>query len=576
MREVWEKIREFFFRLRRSSLFLLFQWFLIFVWLNAAVERISCKKDFSSSGRFEISANTERVFESVPGNLRIDAYYSSKVPGEYRVRLDLVKETLRSLASAGGQKIVLRFYDPDVSEADRKRAIDAGIEPQILEKSERGSAQIKQVFMGITISSGTKRETLPVAFYAEQIELQVLKAVKKILRKPGETGIAIVKSRGSLSTAPPGPESGKDTIGILFHRVFPEEFGTLTEIDLETGPVSDSIRTLLWIGTPSFTERSGYFLDRFLMRGGNLILLAKSMDFRLEPPAREHGTGADFDELKAGIARPVSEIEETNRILEQYGFRINTDLVFDLHHSLPMGPLLELEPGVIGRFPYPPWIVANSGENMLNEQSPYTGPLKSLLLPWVSSLTLFPEKQPKVRTEILIVSSEEAEARTDFVALGEKQIYATPSKPNGGKKILGVLLEGNFRSPYSKPPNENRGEITAPFLFETPEDRTSRILAVGTPYLVSDLLVLPEFRDIFQESNIPFLLNVLDITAGNRDLIEVRAKKSSIETLRPFTDAERIFIGYFHLLAVPLLLGLAAFYRIRKRNSPAIRREPKP
>ncbi|PKA04078.1 gliding motility ABC transporter, partial [Leptospira ellisii] len=175
-----------------------------------------------------------------------------------------------------------------------------------------------------------------------------------------------------------------------------------------------------------------------------------------------------------------------------------------------------------------------------------------------------------------IVSSEEAEARTDFVALGEKQIYATPSKPNGGKKILGVLLEGNFRSPYSKPPNENRGEITAPFLFETPEDRTSRILAVGTPYLVSDLLVLPEFRDIFQESNIPFLLNVLDITAGNRDLIEVRAKKSSIETLRPFTDAERIFIGYFHLLAVPLLLGLAAFYRIRKRNSPAIRREPKP
>ncbi|WP_165783935.1 GldG family protein, partial [Leptospira ellisii] len=264
MREVWEKIREFFFRLRRSSLFLLFQWFLIFVWLNAAVERISCKKDFSSSGRFEISANTERVFESVPGNLRIDAYYSSKVPGEYRVRLDLVKETLRSLASAGGQKIVLRFYDPDVSEADRKRAIDAGIEPQILEKSERGSAQIKQVFMGITISSGTKRETLPVAFYAEQIELQVLKAVKKILRKPGETGIAIVKSRGSLSTAPPGPESGKDTIGILFHRVFPEEFGTLTEIDLETGPVSDSIRTLLWIGTPSFTERSGYFLDRFL------------------------------------------------------------------------------------------------------------------------------------------------------------------------------------------------------------------------------------------------------------------------------------------------------------------------
>ncbi|TGK38598.1 gliding motility ABC transporter [Leptospira gomenensis] len=568
MKEEWKIIREFFFRLNGNPRFLMFQWFLIFVWLNVAAERISCKKDLSSSGRFEISRSTERLLESLPANLHIDAYYSSQVPAEYKVRLDLVKDTLRSLVSVGGTKIVLRFYDPDRVETDRKKALEAGIEPQILERTQRGSAQVKQVFMGFTVSSGAKRETLPVEFYAEQIESHVLRAVKKIFRKPGETGIAILKNRGSFSVAAPGPQSGKDSIGILFHQIFPEEFGTLTEIDLEDGAVPDPVHTLLCVGTPFFSERSRYFLDQFLMRGGNLILLAKSMDFRLEPPLREHGIGATTEELKAGMARPVAEIEETNRVLENYGIRINTDLVFDLRHSLPMGPLLELEPGVIGRFPYAPWIVASSGNKMLNEKSPYTGPLKSLLLPWVSSLTFYPEKQPKVKTEILITSSEEAESRADFVALGEKQIHANPPKPEGEKKILGILLEGNFRSAYSNTQNEDNMAKTDPaFLAETPEGKTSRILAIGTPYLVSDLLVLPEFRDIFQESNIPFLLNIVDLVTGNRDLIEIRGKKSSIETLRPFTDSERIFLSYFHLLGIPLLLGLAAFYRIRKRNS---------
>lgn len=116
---------------------------------------------------------------------------------------------------------------------------------------------------------------------------------------------------------------------------------------------------------------------------------------------------------------------------------MNTDLVLDPNRSLPIGPLMEVEPGVIGRNAYPPWILAGHSQEMLNEVSPFTKPLKNLLLPWISSLTLFPDRQPNVRMEPILSSSEEAEVRSSIVALGEKQIFATPIRSGNKKSFWG-------------------------------------------------------------------------------------------------------------------------------------------
>ncbi|TGM04660.1 gliding motility ABC transporter [Leptospira barantonii] len=559
--------RTFLIRFNKNPWFLFSQAFLLFLLLNGIVSRFDCKKDISESGRFEISQSTKNVFQNLHSPLYIDAYYSSQIPNEYKIRLDLTKELLSEMASIGGSNIVLRFHDPDSSAQEQKKASEAGIQPQILEKTERGSSQIKQVFLGLTLTLGTQKETLPVAFYAEEIEYQILTTLRKMIRKPGDAEVAILSVPGSLSPVSSGPEIGKDTIGIFANQILKEEYGILPEIKLEEEEVPDGIKTLIWIGSGFLSESASYRLDQFLMKGGNLILLYKSMDFRLESPNREEGLG--MDAIGAGIAKPAPGVEEQNRFFEYYGFRINTNLTFDLNHSLSIGSLMEVEPGVIGRYAYPPWIVAAHSEKMLSETNPFTKSFKGLLLPWVSSVDLFPEKQPKVRMEPILFSSEEAEIRSSIVALGEKQIFATPFQTGTKRIVLGAALEGRFKSAFQSAPNLPKTfQKTNLFLNETPDGKTSRILAIGSPYLVSDLLVYPETREMYQESNIPFLLNAIDITNGDTDLIQVRSKKSAFLKLKPFTQTEKITFSFLNLFGIPLLLGLYTFFRIRRRNSP--------
>ncbi|RHX94029.1 gliding motility ABC transporter [Leptospira yasudae] len=557
------KARTFFTRWNGNPLFLFFQVFLIFLFLNGIVSQFACRKDLSKSGRFEISESTKNVFKNLHSPLTIDAFYSSKIPGEYKVRLDLTKELLKEIASLGGAKVSLRFHDPDESEEEQRKAAEAGIQPQILEKTERGGAEIKRVFLGLTLTLGTRKETLPVTFYAEEIEYQILTTLRKMIRERRDAEIGILSLSGSLFSGHPGPETGKDTIGIFTHQILKEEYGNIPELKLEEEEVPAWIRTLLWIGEGALSEKAAYRLDQFLMRGGNLVILAKSMDFRLESPERETGIG--MNTTGVGIAKPSAHNEEQNQLFEYYGFRVNTDLVFDLRRSLPIGSLMEVEPGVIGRYAYPAWIVADSSEKMLSEESPFTKPFQSLLLPWVSSVRLLPERQPTVRMEPILWSSEEAEARSSIVALGEKQIFATPFTASGNKIVLGAVLEGRFRSRFSQA--ENTFQKSNSFLQSTPEGRVSRILVIGSPYLVSDLLAFPDTREIYQESNLPFLLNALDVSNGDMDLISLRGKKSAFLKLKPFSDAERITFSFLNLLGIPFLLGLYAFLRIRSRNS---------
>lgn len=172
-----------------------------------------------------------------------------------------------------------------------------------------------------------------------------------MVRKPEDVKIGILSLPESFAAGFSGFENGKDTIGIFTDQILKEEYGIVPEIHIEEEEIPDSIGTLLWIGGGALSEISSYRLDQFLMRGGNLILLFKSMDFRLTPSNRENGIG--MDSISPGIAKPASYIEEQNLIFEHYGFKVNTDLVLEPNHSLPIGSLTEVEPGVIGRYAYP-------------------------------------------------------------------------------------------------------------------------------------------------------------------------------------------------------------------------------
>ncbi|EQA47310.1 hypothetical protein LEP1GSC050_1116 [Leptospira broomii serovar Hurstbridge str. 5399] len=552
-----------FLEISKRRWFVLANLFLFFLLMNGIVSSGNCRKDLSRSQRFELTVSTRKLLQNLESILYIDAFYSSKVPGEYKARLDLTKEILSEIASVGGKKVVLRFFDPDSSQEDALKASESGIEPQILQKSDRNSASVKQAYLGLTLTLGSETEILPVAFFAEQIEYQVLSGIRKIQRKDQDSGLVLLKTHGSLSPQNPGPGSGKDTVGVFVHQVLETEIGVIPELNLESDEIPEGTSVLLWIGSGSLSQMERYRIDQFLVNGGSLILLSKTMDFRMESSGNRMGilTG----EAGAGMAQTDPFAHDLNSFLEHYGIRILSNIVLDPDNSLPMGALIEVEPGVLGRYPYPAWIVASHKNNTLNDDSPFTKEQENLLLPWSSSIELIPGKQKNALGVPLIFSGSDAEIRSDRVMLGEKQLQQTPIRPNGGPFVLGAIVEGPLESYFADKPLP-KGVGKNGYLSRSPKDKFGRILVLATPYLVSDILAFPDYREIFRDTNIPFILNAIDILSGDTDLLAARSKQSLILKMNPVSPKMEIFASLINVLGIPLFVSLYAFLHLRRRR----------
>ncbi|PJZ66419.1 gliding motility ABC transporter [Leptospira wolffii] len=554
MRELFAPL----FEISNKPWFIFANGILLLLLLNGIVSTGRCRADLSRSGRFGLTESSQKVFSDLDSVLYIDAYYSSRIPSEYSSRLEISKGLLQEMAAIGGEKVALRFHHPDESPEAARKAQEAGIEPQILERSSRDSASVKQVYLGISLTLGNRNEVLSLAFLPEQIEYQVLSSVRKMSRGDRDSGIAVLRTSGSLTLSESSPP--KDRAGIFIRQVLSSEYGPVLEIDLEKDPIPSEVDLVFWIGAGSLSDTATLKLDRFLLDGGNLIVLAESMQFQMESSGS--GFGLLAGEMGAGLAQRNPNASDMIRILEHYGIRIHSDIVLDPDESLPMGAVIELEPGILGRYPYPPWIVTSRKTESLNSSSPYTKDQENLLLPWTSSLEILSEKQKNVKYEVLAKSGTEAESRAEPISLGEKQLQSVPIRANGGPFSLAVIGEGRFRSYFSDPQIRSQKGT----LLDTPESKTSRLLVIGTPYLVSDLLAYPDFRDILRNSNIPFFLNMIDLMRGEDDLVLARTKDSAILNLKDLPFGLETGISLFNVFVIPLLLGLYGFRRLRSRS----------
>ncbi len=550
----------FFDQFNNHKSFIITNTILLFVLSNLLVSDWNCRKDLSRENRFNLTASTEKVLNSLEEKLYIDAFYSEDVPGMHKARLNLAREVLKEIASVNRKKVEIRFYNPDTSESDRKKAAEAGIRSFPLEKQERGAREEKLAFFGIRLTLGSKTEVIPVGYAAENLEYQVLTSIKKMSRKGNQSSLAILKANGASTAPEPGPMSNKDTFGIMIHKAYSPENGEPAEINVNEEPITEEFQTLLWVGAPELTEKGKYHIDQFLMRGGSLVVLAKTMDFALPSRRQTMGMGNE------GIATPIPSASAIALFTENYGFKVNSEFILEPEKSMVTNSFVQIQPGVFAPYHYPLWPIASMDAKMLSKTNPITSGSSALLLPWVSGIEVYQDKQPEANFETVIQSSTDADRKGEFVMIGEEQIANVEIKPNGTPIKLGVLIKGKLKSAFSKdriPQDLNKDA----FLEKTKDDKTSQILVIGTPYLVSDFLITDQHFEVFQKTNLPFFMNLMDIFNGDTDLIAMRSKQSYIKNIKPVKRFEQILFSSINILLIPLIIGMYAFARMKKRNS---------
>lgn len=534
----------------------------LFLVVNYLFSGFSCRLDVSESGRFQLTKSSKTILTSLTDTLYIDAYYSTEIPPEYQSRIQLAKEMLKEIAAVESEKVQLRFFDPDNSEKEKNQALEAGIEPQTLQKVEMGAAQVKQAFMGITLRLGKEIEVIPVVFFAEEVESQILSTLKKMIRreKNASSGVAILVEPGSMDAPMPGTRSGKDSFGVFMHQIFAPEYGPAFPFSLQEDPLPSDIQVLIAVGLPELTTMARYNLDQFLLKGGKLIILPRSMNFTLDDQNSQSGLSMG----QKGFAQTEQGLDEYNEFFSHYGFRVKANMVLESDLSMPMGPVVQMEQGLMGRYHYPLWILASKDSETVSSKSPFTKDLEVLLLPWTSSLEVNQESQPDVLIEPIIQSSVNASTKEDYLFIGEKEVFQMETTPEGKKLPLGLHLKGKFIS-YFKDRDLPKGASKSSYLEESISDSESEILVIGSPYLISDLLVLREFREIYQIANAPFFLNAIDILQGDEDLVAARSKKPAFEALNNFSKSEELFYSIVNIVLLPLAIAFYAFIRMRRR-----------
>lgn len=551
-----------FQKLNKNAKFITINAVLLFVLSNLFLSDFYCRKDISRENRFNLTESTEKIIKNLPEKLYIDAYYSSDVPGVHRARLNLAIELIKEIASINRDKVELRFHDPDSNDSEKKRAVDSGIKPNTLDRQERGSVEIKQAYFGLTLRVGSASTVIPEAYFAERIEYQILSSLKKMLKKENTSSVAIVKAPGAFTAPEPGPGITKDTFGVFFKKIFEPENGEVKEISVNEESISEEIKTLVLAGSPNLDDKGRYHIDQFLMRGGNLVVFAKTMEFNL---GKNRNRNPMYGMGNEGMAQALNDNAAVKQFFSHYGFEVQNNMILEPDNSVAIENIFSLlDTGEAYHNPF--WITPRNNDSTINTNSIFTKNTSALLMPWTSSIEMKKDNQKNAVFTVLAESTLQADKRADMILLNEDHLSKQSLTPQNTKFTLGLHIEGTLNSYFKKesiPRDEN--EV---FLEKTRDGKKSQIIVFGSPYMLSDLMFTEDYYiQLFQKTNYGFALNLFDILNGDTDLLATRSKHAYTKNLKDVSKAEKGFYSAINIALIPILISIYAFIRIKKRIS---------
>jgi ABC-type uncharacterized transport system involved in gliding motility auxiliary subunit len=515
---------------------------LIFFFLsNLIVDYVSCRKDISSSERLTLSDSTKEKLKNLRSPLYLEAYYSSDLPTEYTVRLELIREFLLEIEKQNPSMITLTQLDPNASAEIRKRALDAGLSPNEIQKASETSKSFQEAFMGLVIKYESQVEVISDFFFIEEAESQLVRILRRIQQKQKIQSIAIAADRGTFDIPLPGNGSGLATWGVFYHQALIEEYGSPLNLLLNEEIIPNQIKVLIVVGSPQWNESAKQRIDEFLLKGGRILFLLSPMQFQVIPVRNKDGLNFEGNKL----AIPSSGYSHWNDLLNHYGFDLGTDLLFDFEHpvSLSKGNSLQKQY-------YPFWHYLFKSEGNLHQNHDLTNNIEMLILPWVSSIKLNQPNQPNLKYETILSTDRQVWRKQNVFSMNANQSFSD-SEIERNRMSVAVIAEGKINPKY---PSK-----------VVPGD--AKIFVLSSAFFVSDVLSLPEFRVMFRDANVGFLLNVIDYMLEDRDYILSREKNLAVIPLKAFTSQERNIYSLFNTLFLPLVLVLFAVRRVQKRYS---------
>ena len=522
---------------------------LLIGWFGTSVKG---RLDLTADKVFTLSDGTEQILSGLDDLLTIELYESKEPP----VQVDLVardiNDFLEDLAgnSKGQVKLVRRFLDfQALDEAQRalERAQDAivsaedeatvrsaeaalndatnayreaqdtarkaqlaGIEPQQFNVQTPNGLEIKNGFLGLTMTYTDRREVIPFVRSLDGFEYRVATLAYNMIQQDVERKtIAFLTGHGEK----PLQENYNELGRLLSQQYNIAELSSSDEIPLDlTG-----IDVLVVAGpTQRMTTQEYETLSNFLLNGGKMMALVDPV----------------FIEPQQMAAFPNQF--HFGDFLEPYGILVEDNLVFDLrsNETITLGSV---------RLPYPYWPRVPTVDRKV------TGDVESVLMPWSSSLGITDSQVGSVEVIPLMRTSQ-------FASVDYSYGDVTPDSPQLDvtdrqlfESDIGVAIESREIQP-----NGGSGE---PF----------RIVVVGDSDWLTDAIVSQA------QENLALGLNLIDWLAQEENLAEIRSKVITTRKLTFSSPSHRNLVQLANVAGIPIIFIVLGIIRYVTRRSKGLR-----
>jgi ABC-2 type transport system permease protein len=482
------------------------------------LEQMGARADTSAERLHTLSAESIDLIRNMSADrpVLIQVYYSPDVPREYvEAKADLLG-LLKEYESRSGGKIRLNLVPTELySTAAREAEKRFGIEPRRVFSDDQGKQMSYEVFLGVAFTSGVEEVVIPFFDRGLPVEYELTRSIR-VVSKSGRKKVGILTTDAKLT-------------GGMDMRTFSQtpEWSIVTELkkqyDVSTvspdAPVSTDLNVLLVAQPSSLTQKQIDNLTEYIKKGGGALLFLDPFPAdnpQMSPELPKMPPGGPF-----GGGQPPEPKGDLRPLLELVGLDWPTnEVVWNVYNPHPKLDDLRSTPEIV-------FIGKGSGEaDAFNEDQSASAGLQEIV-------TLFPgQLRPKAGSGIEFTPLLKTGPTGGMIPWGDmvQQGFMgiqgiNPRRrhePTGRSYVVAARLSGQPAADAKARDIDKKKDEKA-----APAPAKINVIAIADLDLIGEQFFEMRRRKIedLEFDNVPFVLNCVDVLAGDESFVGLRRKR---------------------------------------------------
>ncbi len=527
-----------------------------FVFINVLVSQFNIRFDFTKDQKYSLSNTSKTLLKTIDTDVFITVYLTGDLPFDFERLSNETKYILNDFKTYN-HRIKFRFVN---TKGKEEILAKQGLAPSRLTVQEDGKVSESIIFPWAIAKVGKKSTPINLlknSSFGDQnsqiensiqnLEFAFTNALQKITSKK-EKKIAILKGNGEIKDI-----YQYDFLKTLGQNYFLAPF-TLDSVASQPQKtlklLNDYDVTIVTKPTEAFTEEEKFTLDQYTMNGGKLLWLLDMVH-----------TPKDSLMQNGKVLAYQRDLNLTDYLFN-YGVRIHKTLVKDLYAAkIPLavgkvGNKTQFDEFLWNFYP----LIKTNNQHVINKN---VGDVKVEFANSIDTLN------PAIKKTVVLQSSKLSQTQTvpNVISLASITKNADIKTYNKGTQILGILLEGNFKSAYKNRIQPFKTNFKAniqqgKMMVIADGDISSNQISKGKPLELG----LDKWTKAYY-ANKEFLMNSVNYLVNDAGAIQLKAKNITIDTInRPKAFKEKTKWQVMNLTVPPLFILIFALLNFYYRK----------